>query len=58
MRVWIVCLLYCVALSAAVHDVTSLEGDLADSIFGEFQGCPPFVGTLHDSHSLGLDRIE
>lgn len=34
---WQVGCLYCLALSAAVRYVTSLEEELADSIFGEFQ---------------------
>lgn len=48
MRVWTVCLLYWAALSAAARDVTPLEGDLADSMFGELEVC---------RLSAGSDRI-
>lgn len=37
MRAWQVGCLYCLVLSAAVRHVTSLEEELADSVFGEFR---------------------
>lgn len=56
MRVWTVCLWFCVALSAAVRDVTSLQEEIADSILGEFQVCLLLLEL--STNSYRLDRIE